>query len=319
MKILIVHNRYRPTAPSGENAVVDQESSALLTRGHEVALFQRHSEEIADWSPLRRATLPARVLWSEDSRRGITKSLSEFRAGCRPRPQHLSFGDAVGPVRLPRRLGPCRRDRAQLQAGLCERNVLPRRPGLPRLLGRILCSRAGSRLLPRLGRVDGPRRARFLAAPHGVADHDHRLHLHLRCSTGSARPGRASRRPQLRQAQLRAGTAARTPRSPPSHRSPMWGVWTRRRAHRFSCGPGMPSAPTSALAAAPRGCRWGRNVGGGGQLGRRPYVRDDGRSRLAPRGVSASWPGPAPWSFRRSGRRPSAWLRSRPWPPERLP
>ena len=48
MKILIVHNRYRATAPSGENAVVDQESSALSTRGHDVALFQRDSEDIAD-------------------------------------------------------------------------------------------------------------------------------------------------------------------------------------------------------------------------------------------------------------------------------
>ena len=78
MKILIVHNRYRPTAPSGEDAVVDQESSALLTRGHEVAVFQRRSEEISAWSPLRRATLPVRVLWSEDSRRAITESLAEF-------------------------------------------------------------------------------------------------------------------------------------------------------------------------------------------------------------------------------------------------
>ena len=41
MKVLIVHNRYRLAAPSGENAVVDQESSALMARGHEVALFQR--------------------------------------------------------------------------------------------------------------------------------------------------------------------------------------------------------------------------------------------------------------------------------------
>ena len=48
MKILIVHNRYRPTAPSGEDAVVDQESSALSARGHEVVLFQRRSEEISD-------------------------------------------------------------------------------------------------------------------------------------------------------------------------------------------------------------------------------------------------------------------------------
>ena len=78
MKILVVHNRYRPTAPSGEDEVVDQESSALSARGHEVALFQRRSEEISDWSPLRRATLPVRVLWSQDSRRGITELLAEF-------------------------------------------------------------------------------------------------------------------------------------------------------------------------------------------------------------------------------------------------
>jgi glycosyltransferase involved in cell wall biosynthesis len=78
MKILIVHNRYRSNAPSGENAVVDQESSALSSRGHDVALFQRHSEEIATWSPLRRATLPARVLWSRDTRRGIAESLAKF-------------------------------------------------------------------------------------------------------------------------------------------------------------------------------------------------------------------------------------------------
>jgi glycosyltransferase involved in cell wall biosynthesis len=79
MKVLLVHNRYRPTAPSGENAVVDQESAALSARGHEVVLFQRHSEEIATWSPLRRVTLPARLLWSSESRRAITESLVSFR------------------------------------------------------------------------------------------------------------------------------------------------------------------------------------------------------------------------------------------------
>lgn len=78
MKILIVHNRYRPTAPSGEDAVVDQESSALSARGHDVVLFQRHSEEIASWSSLRRTTLPVRLLWSEQSRRSITESLAQF-------------------------------------------------------------------------------------------------------------------------------------------------------------------------------------------------------------------------------------------------
>jgi len=78
MKILIVHNRYRPTAPSGEDVVVDQESAALLSRGHEVVLFQRRSEDIASWSLLKRATLPGRVLWSNESRRDITELLIKF-------------------------------------------------------------------------------------------------------------------------------------------------------------------------------------------------------------------------------------------------
>ena len=79
MKILILHNRYRPTAPSGENVVVDQESAALAERGHEVVLEQRHSEEVASWSAVRRATLPLRVLWSETSRRDLAQSLAQHR------------------------------------------------------------------------------------------------------------------------------------------------------------------------------------------------------------------------------------------------
>jgi glycosyltransferase involved in cell wall biosynthesis len=79
VRILLVHNRYRPTAPSGENVVVDQESAALSSRGHDVVVFQRHSEEIATWSPLRRATLPARLLWSVESRRAITEVLARSR------------------------------------------------------------------------------------------------------------------------------------------------------------------------------------------------------------------------------------------------
>jgi glycosyltransferase involved in cell wall biosynthesis len=79
VKILIVHNRYRPTAPSGENVVVDQEAAALLSGGHDVALLQRHSEEIATWSWARRATLPAQVLWGAESRRAVLATLAGFR------------------------------------------------------------------------------------------------------------------------------------------------------------------------------------------------------------------------------------------------
>jgi glycosyltransferase involved in cell wall biosynthesis len=78
MRILIAHNRYRPEAPSGENVVVDQEAEALQEAGHEVLLFQRHSGEIASWSRLRRAGLPARVLWSSGARRDLAAELVRF-------------------------------------------------------------------------------------------------------------------------------------------------------------------------------------------------------------------------------------------------
>ena len=78
MRILLAHNRYRPEAPSGENDVVDQESAALAARGHEVALFQRHSGDIAGWPKLRQATLPARVVWSTESRRAMAAEIVRF-------------------------------------------------------------------------------------------------------------------------------------------------------------------------------------------------------------------------------------------------
>lgn len=79
MRILVVHNRYRPTAPSGENSVVEQESAALTARGHEVQLFQRLSEDISNWPLARRATLPARVLWSSEAHRAIGKHIQDFK------------------------------------------------------------------------------------------------------------------------------------------------------------------------------------------------------------------------------------------------
>ena len=79
MKILMVHNRYRSTAPSGENRVVDQESAALTAAGHTVRHFERHSDDIEDWSALKKATLPARVVWSRESRHSLARDLFRHR------------------------------------------------------------------------------------------------------------------------------------------------------------------------------------------------------------------------------------------------
>jgi glycosyltransferase involved in cell wall biosynthesis len=79
MKILLVHNRYRSTAPSGENRVVDQEREALAELGHDVELFERHSDEIEDWPAWKKATLPARVVWNPAAKRDLGETLRRFR------------------------------------------------------------------------------------------------------------------------------------------------------------------------------------------------------------------------------------------------
>lgn len=79
MRVLVAHNRYRSSAPSGENRVVDVETEALRARGHEVEHFERHSDDIADWSPARQAALPLRVVWSADARRDLELVLRRFR------------------------------------------------------------------------------------------------------------------------------------------------------------------------------------------------------------------------------------------------
>ena len=79
MKVLLVHGRYRSVAPSGENHVVDQEAAALSAAGHQVELFQRHSDEIGEWSLARKAALPARSLWNGEVRRDLARVLETSR------------------------------------------------------------------------------------------------------------------------------------------------------------------------------------------------------------------------------------------------
>ena len=79
MKIVLVHNRYRSAAPSGENRVVDNEGQALRDHGHEVIAFERHSDDIEQWPAARRAAVPARVIWSPEARRALTATLREHK------------------------------------------------------------------------------------------------------------------------------------------------------------------------------------------------------------------------------------------------
>src|SRR5439155_1083358 len=79
MKVLVVHNRYRSEQPSGENNVVDQEVALLTEAGHDVGLFERHSDEIATMSRLGKAMVPLRVPWNSAVRAELATRLRAQR------------------------------------------------------------------------------------------------------------------------------------------------------------------------------------------------------------------------------------------------
>lgn len=54
MRILLVHNYYGSSAPSGENKVFEAEKAMLEKHGHEVAVYTRHSDEIRNGSVIAR-------------------------------------------------------------------------------------------------------------------------------------------------------------------------------------------------------------------------------------------------------------------------
>jgi glycosyltransferase involved in cell wall biosynthesis len=79
MKVAIVHSRYRSAAPSGENAIVDEEAVLLRAAGHEVIAFERSSDTIAHLPLSRRAAVPAQSIWNPEVRRSLTELLHDER------------------------------------------------------------------------------------------------------------------------------------------------------------------------------------------------------------------------------------------------
>jgi glycosyltransferase involved in cell wall biosynthesis len=79
LRVLVVHNRYRSGQPSGENHVVDQETSLLADAGHHVSVFERRSDDIASMSLLDRAAVPLRVPWNRAVRAELATLLRTER------------------------------------------------------------------------------------------------------------------------------------------------------------------------------------------------------------------------------------------------
>jgi glycosyltransferase involved in cell wall biosynthesis len=77
MRIVVVHNRYQSAQPSGENLVVEQETSMLRNAGHEVVPYERASDDIIGSSLVRRALVPGRVVWSPEDLRRLARLLEE--------------------------------------------------------------------------------------------------------------------------------------------------------------------------------------------------------------------------------------------------
>ncbi len=79
MNVLLVHNHYRSEMPSGEDLVFEQEATALADAGHTVERFERFSDDIAGRSRAGRAIVPAQVVWSDEARRSLQRSLRAWR------------------------------------------------------------------------------------------------------------------------------------------------------------------------------------------------------------------------------------------------
>ncbi|HOC42267.1 MAG TPA: glycosyltransferase family 4 protein [Thermoanaerobaculales bacterium] len=77
MRILLVHDRYQNRG--GEDLVFEAEKGLLERARHEVLVYERHNDEISDYSTWRRADLLRRAVWATDSAGSIRKILVQSR------------------------------------------------------------------------------------------------------------------------------------------------------------------------------------------------------------------------------------------------
>jgi len=79
MKILICHNYYRSSAPSGEDAVAENEINLLKEQGHEVLTFTRFNDDLDDSSLLKKISIAKNTIWSSPTYTELTKYLTEHK------------------------------------------------------------------------------------------------------------------------------------------------------------------------------------------------------------------------------------------------
>lgn len=79
MRVLIVHNHYRSSAPSGETMVVQRESAALSKAGHQVDRFEASSDDIEAMPLSHKALIPVQAIRNPAARRDLSQVLRRQR------------------------------------------------------------------------------------------------------------------------------------------------------------------------------------------------------------------------------------------------
>ncbi len=263
---------------------------------------------------LRRATLPARVLWSEQSRRTVGKALVDFA----PDVVHLHN---TFPLLTPSVLYACR-DAGVPVVATIHNYKLGCANGSFFRDGRVCHDCLGGASLPALahGCYRGSARgdpadrasARGCTPPPGGR---------WSAPTSSSRPRNATcwrRSACRRNAASSSTTSSRRPPRPMrrvEHQVAYVGRLDEAKGALVpDAGVGrLPGSP-SPLAAAARGGRRRRDGPGGRRAGRPPTPVSGWRATCRDPRHPASSPARARWSSPRSGRRRSAWWPSRRWP-----
>jgi glycosyltransferase involved in cell wall biosynthesis len=79
MKVVIVHNRYRTSAPSGEDVAVENERHMLERGGVEVYSFDRCNDDLDESTPLTKLTAAKNTIWSTRARAELRRLIRRVR------------------------------------------------------------------------------------------------------------------------------------------------------------------------------------------------------------------------------------------------
>src|ERR1700690_2012138 len=77
MKVLLVHNFYQSSAPSGEDEVFRNEGELLRKKGVEVVTYERYNDDLQQ--SLRRLRRGFQTIWSRETYRGLKDLLLKER------------------------------------------------------------------------------------------------------------------------------------------------------------------------------------------------------------------------------------------------